>query len=109
VNRFDGLADVDNEVLRLVLVRLDEFFEREEERDKWTCLHDEELELDGLRQTHSNLYHLVKMSVGGLCAALEDDLDAEALVWFRYNCLNSFLEVLGAIAESYRRGGYSDA
>jgi hypothetical protein len=103
MNRFDGLRDVDDEIMSFVSIRMDEFFKREEGEPVWDCLYKEETELEYLKQEHPNLALLIKASVGGLGEALEDDLEPEAWVWFRYSCLNSFLEILGAIAESYRR------
>ena len=103
MNRFDGLTDVDEEVVRLVNIRMVEFFKREEEENVWDCLYEQERELESLKETHPNLALLVKESVGGLTTSLQEDLVPEAWVWFRYSCLNSFLEVVGAIAESYKQ------
>jgi len=88
----------------LVRARVERVIKQGEEEEMSSRLDRKERELESLEETHPNLVFLVKRFIDGLTSVIQNQLGPEDVVWFRYYCANFFLEVFGAIAESYRRG-----
>jgi len=103
MNRFEGLKDINGEIMPMVRDRIEKCVRQGEEDAVWNRLDKKEYELDTLEKTHPNLVSLVKDFVDGLTSVVQNQLGPENVVWFRHYCLGFFLEALGAVAETYRR------